>query len=97
MIEEVLRTFMKAQPVPEYEDKLVVLKLSRYKDQKPKDLKEEKDLDEAMEYALRNISKSFVCNEIINLSSNITMGWLNQFQTKDLFDMMYQIKQKKVA
>jgi hypothetical protein len=97
MIEETLKAFMKSQPNPQSEDKLVVLKLTRYKDNKPKNLDEQNDLDEAMKYALDNISRDFVCNEIISMSNNVTMRWLNQFQTKDLFEMMYKMKKKLLS
>ena len=92
MLKEILEAFKKAVPNPEYEDKLIVMKLLTFLNKKVDTIKEIKAQDEVIVKALDKISRDQVCNELISLSKDITMDWLSQFNTIDLFEMLHKIK-----
>lgn len=92
MLKEILEAFKKAVPNPEYEDKLIVMKLLTFLNKKVDTIKEIKAQDEVIKKALDKISRDQVCNELISLSKDITMNWLSQFNTIDLFEMLHKIK-----
>lgn len=92
MLKEILEAFKKAVPNPEYEDKLIVMKLLTFLNKKVATIKEIKAQDEVIVKALDKISRDQVCNELISLSKDITMNWLSQFNTIDLFEMLHKIK-----
>lgn len=92
MLKEILEAFKKAVPNPEYEDKLIVMKLLTFLNKKVDTIKEIKAQDEVIVKALDKISRDQVCNELISLSKDITMNWLSQFNTIDLFEMLHKIK-----
>ena len=92
MLKEILEAFKKAVPNPEYEDKLIVMKLLTFLNKKVDTIEEIKAQDEVIVKALDKISRNQVCNELISLSKDITMNWLSQFNTIDLFEMLHKIK-----
>lgn len=92
MLKEILEAFKKAVPNPEYEDKLIVMKLLTFLNKKVDTIEEIKAQDEVTKKALDKISRDQVCNELISLSKDITMDWLSQFNTIDLFEMLHKIK-----
>ncbi len=92
MLKEILEAFKKAVPNPEYEDKLIVMKLLTFLNKKVDTIEEIKAQDEVIVKALDKISRNQVCNELISLSKDITMDWLSQFNTIDLFEMLHKIK-----
>lgn len=92
MLKEILEAFIKAVPNPSYEDKLIIMKLMTFLNKKVNTLKKIKAQDEVIKKALDKISRDYVCKELISLSKDITMDWLSQFDTTDLFQMMYKIK-----
>ena len=92
MLKEILEAFKKAVPNPEYEDKLIIMKLLTFLNKKVDTIKEIKAQDEVIKKALDKISRDQVCNELISLSKDITMNWLSQFNTIDLFEMLHKIK-----
>ncbi len=92
MLKEILEAFKKAVPNPEYEDKLIVMKLLTFLNKKVDTIKEIKAQDEVIKKALDKISRDHVCKELISLSKDINMDWLSQFNTIDLFEMLHKIK-----
>jgi hypothetical protein len=96
MLEALREEFMTVQNKPDYDDKKIVMRLTHFIKISPKNLKEIKLLDECIADALKIVGRNFVEKEIMKLT-DVKAIWLNQFNTKDLTAMMYEIKNKKVA
>lgn len=96
VLESIIKEYIQARPNQDDKDKEIIARLTHYLNNEPKDNEEIKDKDEVISLASATISRAFYIGEIMKDGGG-TQSWLNQFQTEDLKDMMYQIKKRLVA